>query len=261
MFAGFWQKFPHPMANKFYSPGDQRAAKVHDLFAAIAPRYDLINDGQSFGLHRRWKRRVVELAAVRVGDRALDVCCGTGDLALELARRGAAVAGLDFSEPMLAVARSRRQGSELNARKQGMLRRTNPVRFLRGDAMRLPFPDAAFDIITIGYGLRNLVSWEAGLNEMARVAKPGARLLVLEFGKPDHALWRAAYFGYLKLFVPLLGLLFCGNAGAYAYILESLKHYPAQQGVAAKMGELGCANVRIINLLGGAMSINVCERR
>jgi demethylmenaquinone methyltransferase/2-methoxy-6-polyprenyl-1,4-benzoquinol methylase len=238
------------MGNRFYSPGEQRATKVSNLFAAIAPRYDLINDLQSFGLHRRWKRRVVELAAVRCGDRALDLCCGTGDIAFALAERGALVVGLDFSEPMLAVAQQRQSNS----------RKAPRVEFLRGDAMRLPFPDAAFDVVTVGYGLRNLASWETGLGEMARVARPGARLVVLDFGKPDNQLWRFLYFGYLKLFVPLFGLMFCRNAGAYAYILESLKHYPAQRGVAEKMRGLGLAHVQILNLLGGAMSINYGER-
>ena len=98
--------------------------------------------------------------------------------------------------------------------------------------------------MTVGYGLRNLANWETGLREMQRVANPGGRLVVLDFGKPDNALWRGLYFGYLKLFVPWLGRIFCGSAGAYAYILESLKHYPAQHAVAAKMRELGLANVQ-----------------
>ncbi|MCU0786447.1 MAG: bifunctional demethylmenaquinone methyltransferase/2-methoxy-6-polyprenyl-1,4-benzoquinol methylase UbiE [Verrucomicrobia bacterium] len=241
------------MSNAFYAPGEPRAAKVRHLFALIARRYDLINDVQSLGLHRRWKRRVADLAGVQSGDRALDVCCGTGDLAFALAARGVEVVGLDFSEAMLTVAKSKVQspksGVELAA-----------PRFLHGDALAIPFPDASFDIVTVGYGLRNLSNWEAGLREMARVVKPGGRLLVLDFGKPDHALWRAVYFGYLKLFVPLLGLVFCRKAGAYAYILESLKRYPAQRGVEAKMRELGLTNVRVINLLGGAMSINYGEK-
>jgi demethylmenaquinone methyltransferase/2-methoxy-6-polyprenyl-1,4-benzoquinol methylase len=245
------------MANSFYSPGEQRAAKVNDLFAAIAKRYDLINDLQSFGLHRRWKRRVAELTAVRAGDRVLDVCCGTGDLAFALVARGAIVTGLDFSEPMLEVARARSQKPKVGGKNS----ETRNPRFLQGDAMRLPFSDATFDAVTVGYGLRNLACWETGLCEMARVAKPGARLIALDFGKPDNRLWRAIYFGYLRLFVPLLGLIFCRNAGAYAYILESLKHYPAQQGVAAKMRKLGLLNVQIVNLLGGAMSINYGERQ
>jgi len=236
------------MSNVFYAPGEQRAAKVNDLFAAIARRYDLLNDLQSFGLHRRWKHRVVELAAVCPGQRALDVCCGTGDLALALAQRGAEVTGLDFSQAMLEIAETRRLKNTQSAT-------ANPI-FVQGDAQQLPFPDHSFDAVTVGYGLRNLASWEAGLREMFRVAKPGGRLVVLDFGKPPNALWRAIYFAHLKMTVPLLGWLFCGNADAYAYILESLKHYPAQQGVAEKMRELNLSNVRLINLLGGAMAIN-----
>jgi len=239
------------MANEFYEPGEQRAAKVNDLFAAIAPRYDFINDLQSFGLHRRWKNRLVRLANSRPGQLGLDVCCGTGDIAQRLALMGAKVTALDFSAQMLAVARQRnRQNVEP----------TQSPEFIQGDAMQLPFADCTFDIVTVGYGLRNLSSWETGVAEMLRVAKPGGRLLVLDFGKPDNALWRTLYFTYLRLFVPVLGLVFCRNAAAYAYILESLKHYPAQNGVAAKMRSLGLSNIRIVNLLGGVMSINYGEK-
>jgi len=153
--------------------------------------------------------------------------------------------GLDCSAPMLAV-----------AGRKAATARGNAPRFLEGDAMRLPFPDAQFDIVTVGYGLRNLVSWETGLGEMVRVAKPGARLLVLDFGKPANPQWRAVYFGYLRLFVPLLGLVACRNASAYAYILESLRHYPAQRGVELSMRNLELSQVRVENFLGGAMSIN-----
>jgi demethylmenaquinone methyltransferase/2-methoxy-6-polyprenyl-1,4-benzoquinol methylase len=254
------------MANTFFDPGDQRAAKVHELFSRIAPRYDLINDLQSFGLHRYWKRRVVRWARPQPGQRALDLCCGTGDLARALARRGAQVAGLDFSEQMLAAAQRRESRGRIQEPEAVRHATRNPQhgspspRFVRGDAQRIPFPDNSFDIVTIGYGLRNLANWETGLREMRRVANPGGRLVVLDFGKPDNALWRGVYFGYLKLFVPWLGRVFCGSAGAYAYILESLKHYPAQHAVAAKMRELGLANVRVISLLGGAMSINYGEK-
>jgi demethylmenaquinone methyltransferase/2-methoxy-6-polyprenyl-1,4-benzoquinol methylase len=122
--------------------------------------------------------------------------------------------------------------------------------------MHLDFEDNRFDIVSVGYGLRNLSSWEQGLREMHRVAKPGGRLLVLDFGKPDNRLWRACYFAYLRFFVPVVGKLFCGDAGTHAYILESLQHYPAQNGVAEAMRRLGCRDVRIVNLIGGAMSIN-----
>lgn len=251
------------VSNVFYVPGEQRAAKVGDLFAAIARRYDLLNDLQSFGLHRRWKHHVVELAAVRPGQRALDVCCGTGDIALALAQRGAEVTGLDFSPAMLEMARTRSHKSEAGGQKSEVCTPSSvlhPPVFLQGDAQQLPFPDNSFDAVTIGYGLRNLSSCETGLREMLRVARPGGRLVVLDFGKPPNALWRAIYFAHLKISVPLMGWLFCGNADAYAYILESLKHYPAQQGVAAKMRELNLSNLRVINLLGGAMAINYGEK-
>jgi len=258
------------VSNVFYAPGQQRAAKVNDLFAAIARRYDLLNDLQSFGLHRRWKRRVVKLAAVGPGQSTLDVCCGTGDIALALARAGTEVTGLDFSHAMLEIARTRGRKTEAGGRRaQDRSQRSetrnppsvlrSPV-FLQGDAQHLTFPDNSFDAVTVGYGLRNLASWETGLGEMFRVTKPGGRLVVLDFGKPPNALWRAIYFAHLKMTVPLLGWLFCGNADAYAYILESLKHYPAQEGVAAKMRELNLSNVRVINLLGGAMAINYGEK-
>jgi demethylmenaquinone methyltransferase/2-methoxy-6-polyprenyl-1,4-benzoquinol methylase len=278
------------MANTFFQPGEQRAAKVRELFARIARRYDLLNDLQSLGLHRQWKRRLVRLAGAQPGSRALDLCCGTGDLALALARRGAEVTGLDFSREMLAVAQDRSSKSNSDESQAGaqspkpqvafprattsIRPSTNPSiqssspppvapaipRFIQGDAQRIPFRDDSFDIVSVGYGLRNLADWEAGLREMQRVARPGGRLLVLEFGKPDLALWRMLYFAYLRLFVPVLGLVFCGSAGAYAYILESLKHYPAQRGVAARMRDLGLVNVGNINLLGGVMSINYGEK-
>jgi demethylmenaquinone methyltransferase/2-methoxy-6-polyprenyl-1,4-benzoquinol methylase len=248
------------VSNTFYAPGEPRAAKVNDLFAAIARRYDLINDLQSFGLHRLWKRRVVELAQIKNGDLALDLCCGTGDLALALAQRGAETTGLDFSEKMLEVAKQRSQKSEVRSSNKNPHFALRTPHFIQGDAQQIPFPENSFDIVTVGYGLRNLTSWERGLDEMFRVARPGARLIVLDFGKPANLLWRKIYFTHLKCSVPLIGLLFCGNAQAYAYILESLKHYPAQLAVAEKMRALKLANVRVINLLGGAMAINYGEK-
>lgn len=239
------------MGNEFYNPGEQRAAQVNRLFATIAPRYDLINDLQSLGLHRLWKRRLARLAQVQPGDTALDLCCGTGDISFALAKCGAAVTGLDFSKGMLAVAETRATNAQSA---------TRMPQFIQGDAQKLPFPEESFNIVTVGYGLRNLASWETGISEMVRVAKPGARLLVLDFGKPENGLWRALYFGYLRLCVPVFGLLFCGKASAYAYILESLKHYPAQRGVEAKMNAAGLVNVRVENILGGAMSINFGQK-
>jgi demethylmenaquinone methyltransferase/2-methoxy-6-polyprenyl-1,4-benzoquinol methylase len=237
------------MANSFFEPGEQRAAKVKELFTLIAPRYDLINDLQSAGLHRYWKSKAIGLARPEPGDRALDVCCGTGDLTLALARRQAKVVGLDFSPLMLEFAQAK-------ASKAGL-----EVQFVCGDAQQVPFPDNSFEIVSVGYGLRNLARWEAGLGEMARVARSGGRVVVLDFGKPQSAVWRALYFAYLRLLVPWLGRIFCGNAPAYAYILESLRHYPAQRGVAEQMRELGLTEIRSLEFMGGAMSINCGVKR
>jgi len=253
------------MANEFYEAGDLRATRVKELFARIAPRYDLINDLQSFGLHRYWKRQVISLARPTATDSALDICCGTGDLARLLALRSARVLGLDFSERMLDVAfnRSRRTISRSATQiRQGLPARAEltTAQFVQGDALRLPFPDGSFDIVTVAYGLRNLADLKTGLSEMRRVTRPRGRLLVLDFGKPDNSVWRSLYFTYLRLFVPILGRIFCGSASAYAYILESLKQYPAQRGVAAQMQQIGLSNLRIINLLGGVMSINYAEK-
>jgi len=230
----------------FFQPGPQRAAKVHDLFERIASRYDLINDLQSFGLHRRWKRKVAQLAGLKPGDQGLDICCGTGDIAFGLARTGAHVTGIDFSERMLNVARKRCEAAGLASR----------TTFMQANAQTLPFPDNSFKAVTVGYGLRNLADWEAGVREMARVAKPDAPVIVLEFGRPDNQAWRSLYFTYLRLFVPVLGLIFAGSLKAYAYILESLVDYPGQKVVAARMNELGLKDVSVLNLVGGAMSIN-----
>ncbi len=237
------------MANKFYQPGEQRGAKVNDLFATIAPRYDLINDLQSFWLHRLWKRKLIALADVKSGDQALDLCCGTGDISFLLASQGAEVTGLDFSKAMLAVAEDRKQ--------QG--KGTQPE-FMHGDAQNLPFSEKSFDVVTVGYGLRNLPNWKRGVDEMWRVAKPGGRLLALDFGKPDNAVWRKIYFAYLKIFVPVFGKIFCGDFDTHGYILESLKNYPAQRGVEQYLRQLGGKDIRTINLLGGIMSINYAKK-
>lgn len=237
-----------PDVNAYYgSDQDRRAERVQSLFNRIADRYDLINDLQSFGLHRLWKRQLLKLAKAQPGQKALDVCCGTGDIALRLAAANLDVTGVDFSARMLEQARQR--GAT----------HTN-LQFLEGDALALPFDDATFDLVTIGYGLRNLVGFEAALTELTRVLKPGGNLLILDFGKPKNPHWRRFYFAYLGLVVPLFGRLFCGDAAAYSYILESLRHYPAQQGVADMLASIGFESNRIHDILGGVMAINEAVR-
>ena len=173
---------------------------------------------------------------------------------MALAQRGATVVGVDFTARMLEIARHRAGTGSVKSP-----RRPVPG-FVQGDALRLPFADGTFDLVTIAYGLRNLADLTAGLREIRRVLRPGGRLLVLDFGKPNNAFWRGLYFGYLKRFVPVLGRVLAGSADAYSYILESLQHYPGQEGVAAQLRQLEFENVRIVNLLGGVMGIDYAEK-
>lgn len=232
--------------------------KVSQLFGTIATRYDVLNDILSIGLHRRWKRRLAQLANVCPGQLALDVCCGTGDVSFELAKRGAKVIGLDFNRAMLDIARRRqraKQSTNLTCNAQPI----NPV-FVLSDAHQLPFAPDTFDALTISYGLRNLANWQFGLREMMRVVKPGGHLLVLDFGKPANQFLRSLYFGYVAIVVPAIGKLGSGHIAPYQYLIESLRQYPAQHGVPAKMRELGLTNVQTIDLLGGIMSIIVAQK-
>jgi len=218
------------------------------MFSRLAWRYDLINDIMSFGLHRLWKRQTVRMALDGKLSRVLDLCCGTGDLCFLALRMGAAkVTGLDFTLPMLAVAR-RRKAEEGPA-----------VVFMQGDALGLPFGGAAFDAITVSYGLRNIADPGAALSEMRRVLAPGGRAVVLDFGKPDNRMAGSLYSAFLHTMMPAVGWLFHRDPQTYLYIPASLERYPGQRGVAELMRKAGFVNVRYENRLLGTMGINVGE--
>lgn len=232
------------------SDSTSHTQKVDRLFGAIAARYNLVNDIQSLGLHRVWKRRVVVLANLKEGETGLDICCGTGDIAIALAKRGGSIVGMDLNRPMLhqAAARLAKRGEQR-------------VSLAQADALNLPLGNQSLDLVTIGYGLRNLANMEDGLREITRVLKPGGRLLILDFGKPANRLLRSAYYLYLAWMLPVFGWLCCGNASAYAYILDSLKKYPAQKGVASMLGLLGYEPVQIIDIMRGTMSIHIAIKQ
>lgn len=250
---------PSIQQNSYYDPGDHRGQRVCDLFDRIARRYDLINDVQSGGLHRLWKRRVIREARIARGNHALDVCCGTGDLAFAMARQGATVTGLDFSRQMLKVAR-KRAGNLPHDPTNKSDPSDLPPAFIEGDAMQLPFEDATFDVLTMAYGLRNLSDWKKGLAECHRVLRPGGRMLILDFGKPPNPAWRSVYFSYLRMIVPLMGWGLVGDAEAYRYILTSLHYFPAQRGIESEMVRLGCRKIRTHLFLGGVMSLNMASK-
>ena len=238
-------------SNKYLSYDEDRAPKVREMFSRLARRYDLVNDVMSFGMHRLWKRQTVRLALSGRSPKArvLDLCCGSGDLCFLAEDLGASfVVGADFTLPMLEVARRRRR--EGNHRS----------RFVQADALRLPFRDGAFDVLTIGYGLRNVADIPAALSEMRRVLAPGGRAVVLDFGKPDRALPAALYRAYLGTVMPAVGWLFHGDPQTYAYIPASLERYPAQRGVEALMREAGFGRVGYEERLLGTMGINVGEK-
>jgi demethylmenaquinone methyltransferase / 2-methoxy-6-polyprenyl-1,4-benzoquinol methylase len=236
------------MGNPYYRPGTQRAGQVQALFGSIAGRYDLVNDLQSLGWHRYWKQRLVRRLELRPSHTALDVCCGTGDVAFRMRHMGARVVGVDFSLPMLRVAlnRTRRSGQEIG--------------FVAGDSLKLPFAADSFDVLAISYGLRNLADFNAALAEFGRVLRPTGRLAILDFGKPANLVWRKLYFAYLRLAVPLFGRCCCGDAAAYAYILESLQHYPDADGIANLLRQGGWTDVEVDPLLGGVMSLHFARK-
>ena len=221
---------------------------VRRLFATIAPHYDLITVLLSYGQDRRWKRRLLAMALPLEGRRVLDLACGTGDIALGAAVGGAQVVGLDLTPAMIALARSRAgQGPA--------------PRFLVGDMLSLPFPDAAFDVVTIGYGLRNVPDLSRALAEAHRVLRSGGRLLSLDFNKPRSALVRAAYHVYLTVTGSMLGAILHGDPDTYRYIAESLRTYPGAQAVADRMAAEGFAAARWHPVLGGLLAIHLAERR
>jgi len=222
--------------SKFYQADEHRAEKVRELFATIARRYDLLNDIMSLGLHRRWKRRLVELAG-QPRD-VLDLCCGTGDIALRFRAR---VVGVDFTEEMLRVAVARGHSA---------------ISWIRADALRLPFADNSFDAVTVGYGLRNLSDIGQGLHEILRVLRPGGKLVTLDFGKPESPTLRALYFGYLRAVLPILGRIFCGDPDTHGYILTSLQDYPAQRGIKELMASRGWSDCGFEEFWVGSMAIN-----
>ena len=233
---------------------------VRQLFATIADRYDLITRVLSYGQDARWKAKLVQMAEVRAGDRALDLACGTGDIAFAVAAHGARAAGLDITHRMLQLAHLRQgYGGQAHLR-DGSAKAGPAVSFIGGDMTSLPFRNASFDLVTTGYGLRNVPDLDAAIDEIARVLRPGGRLLSLDFNRPESAVVRAAYLAYLTGVGASLGWLLHRDPDTYRYIPASIRRYPGARGVADKMASRGFARVRIVPLLFGLMTLHVAQR-
>jgi demethylmenaquinone methyltransferase / 2-methoxy-6-polyprenyl-1,4-benzoquinol methylase len=237
------------------------------MFDRIAGVYDVLNSVMSAGLHHRWRSRAVDLARVGPGSRVLDVATGTGDLALELARRvapGGEVVGSDFSEGMLARARAKAgvgDGHSTHA----------PIRFEWGDALELPYESDSFDAATVGFGARNFSDLRRGLAEMARVVRPGGRVVVLEFTAPTRLPLSLFYGLWFDRIVPVLGrltgalALLAGRhdavragtiANAYSYLPNSVKRFPGPQALAAKLEQAGLEQISYVLTAGGIVAIH-----
>ena len=249
--------------------GELEAAQVRSMFDGIAWVYDALNSAMTAGLHHRWRERAVDIARVEPGDRVLDVATGTGDLALELARRvgpGGEVVGSDFSEGMLARARDKA------ARTSAAV----DLRFEWGDALALTYPSDSFDAATVGFGARNFSDLARGLQEMARVVRPGGRVVVLEFTTPRRLPLSLFYRLWFDRVVPLLGGMVAAAAGvlarvrpsrggnegevgiaaAYSYLPDSVKRWPGPEALAAEMRRAGIADVHCLLTAGGIVAIH-----
>jgi demethylmenaquinone methyltransferase / 2-methoxy-6-polyprenyl-1,4-benzoquinol methylase len=221
------------------APGVLPETQVRAMFDRIARVYDLMNSVMTAGMHHRWRERATDLARVGPGSRALDVATGTGDLAIELAGRGAEVTGLDFSEPMLELARGKAPGIE----------------WVQGNALELPYRDEEFDAATVGFGARNFSDLGRGLAEMARVTRPGGRVVVLEITTPQKPPLSWFFQFWFDRVVPALGRV-AGDADAYTYLPSSVRRFPGPLELAAEMAAAGLEDVRWVLTAGGIIAIH-----
>ena len=213
--------------------------QVRAMFDRIAQVYDLMNSVMTAGMHHRWRERAADLARVGPGSRALDVATGTGDLAIELANRGAEVTGLDFSEPMLDLARGKAPG----------------VDWVQGNALALPCRDGEFDAVTVGFGARNFSDLDRGLREMARVTRPGGRVVVLEITTPQKPPLAWFFRIWFDRVVPALGRV-AGDPDAYTYLPSSVRRFPGPRELGAALAAAGLEDVRWVLTAGGIIAIH-----
>jgi len=228
---------------------EQEAARwVRRMFGRVAHRYDLANHLLSFNIDRYWRAHTVRRTRqilLRPEARVLDICCGTGDLVLALAKQGRRVLGSDFCHPMLVAAAGK------------IARRRAPAVLFESDALALPLRDASLDLLTVAFGFRNLANYESGLAEIGRVLRPGGMAAILEFTQPPNALFGACYYVYCRRILPWLGGLVSGSRDAYTYLPESVRKFPTAPELAAMMHSAGFADVSFEYLTGGIVALHL----
>jgi len=240
---------PKPKLTSAFETPDVKRRYNSRMFATIAPRYDLITRLLSFGSDQRWKKRLIELAVIQPGQRVLDLACGTGDLALAAAAKGAStVVGLDLTPAMIDLAR--RRDAALSA----------GVTWVVGDMHALPVPSASFDVVTTGYGLRNVPDLTVALSEIHRALRPGGLVCSLDFNRPESPWLRAVYLTYLDIVGATMGWVLHRDPDTYRYIPASIRRYPGARGVVRLMQDAGFTDVRHIPVLGGLMAIHLGVR-
>jgi demethylmenaquinone methyltransferase/2-methoxy-6-polyprenyl-1,4-benzoquinol methylase len=237
------------LAQRIATP-DGKRRYVRTLFSTIADRYDFITVALSYGQDRRWKRRLIRMASPGPGTRALDLATGTGDIAFACAERGASVIGLDITLRMIELSKKKLRNEP---RAPGEPREPT---FFVGDMLALPFPPASFDLVTTGYGLRNVPDLTLAIDEIRRVLKPGGRLLSLDFNRPSNAIMRGAYLAYLTAIGGALGWALHRDPDTYRYIPASIRQYPGAEAVARLMQARGFARASYHPVLGGLMAIH-----
>ncbi|MCP4212796.1 MAG: bifunctional demethylmenaquinone methyltransferase/2-methoxy-6-polyprenyl-1,4-benzoquinol methylase UbiE [Halieaceae bacterium] len=228
---------------------DAKAGLVADVFHSVAARYDLMNDLMSGGIHRIWKRFTIELSGVRKGNAVLDIAGGTGDLAArfaELVGCEGRVVLADINESMLQVGRDKLLDTG----------RLGNIEFVQADAQFLPFPDDSFDCVTIAFGLRNVTDKDLALRSILRVLKPGGRLLVLEFSKPENELLSQAYDTYSFRILPFMGRLVANDSDSYQYLAESIRKHPDQETLLDMIEDAGFAQCQFHNMTGGIVALH-----
>lgn len=228
---------------------EKKAERVANVFHSVAAKYDLMNDLMSAGVHRLWKRFTIEASAVRAGHQVLDIAGGTGDLSYQFAKlvgKDGQVILADINSSMLNVGRDRLIDRGV----------AGNIQFIQADAQYLPFPDNTFDCITIAFGLRNVTDKDLALRSMLRVLKPGGRLLVLEFSKPQHPLLEKAYDAYSFKLLPMIGKLVTNDADSYRYLAESIRMHPDQETLKQMLDDAGFVNTEFHNMTGGIVALH-----